>query len=188
MNKMDHFNLLAAVYDKLISPPDLTTLQSLLKLPAAGWMLDAGGGTGRVSAGLRSLLDGVIVCDSSAPMLQKTNGKGNLLPIKGDVGQLPFADNSFERILVVDALHHFKAPEAAITEFYRILKPGGRIVIEEFNIRRLSMKLIAWTEKLALMGSHFFPLSEISEMLRARGFSSRIENENGATAWVTGDK
>ena len=185
---IDHFDFLASIYDKLIGPPDLHPLQDLLKLPANGWMLDAGGGTGRVSAGLRPYLRGVVVCDSSVPMLQKSVGKSDISPIKGDVAQLPFSNDSFDRVLVVDALHHFKDPETAIEEFQRILKPGGRIVIEEFNIKRFAVKIIAWAEKLALMGSRFFSPFEIKEMLIANRFSTHIENENGVTFWAVGDK
>jgi len=184
----DHFDLLANVYDKLISAPDLSSLQKLLDLPTSGWMLDAGGGTGRVSAGLRQFLDRVVVCDASLKMLGQSAGKGDIAPVKGDVAKLPFSNNSFERIVVVDALHHFKKPHDAIKEFFRVIKPGGKIVIEEFNIKRFPVKLIAWAEKIMLMGSHFFTPDEIKEMLENSGFSASIDNPTGIDTWVVGEK
>ena len=37
---LDHFDLIASIYDRLIGPPDTERLQQLLKLPTDGWLLD----------------------------------------------------------------------------------------------------------------------------------------------------
>ncbi|OQY37129.1 MAG: hypothetical protein B6243_01300, partial [Anaerolineaceae bacterium 4572_5.2] len=68
------------------------------------------------------------------------------------VERFPFPDNSFDRALVVDALHHFHNQEQAIAELVRVLKKGGRLVIEEPDIHRFAIKLVALAEKAALMG------------------------------------
>ena len=52
----DHFKFIAPFYDRPTGPPDPLRLMGLLKLPAAGWLLDGGGGTGRVSLPLRRLV------------------------------------------------------------------------------------------------------------------------------------
>jgi ubiquinone/menaquinone biosynthesis C-methylase UbiE len=52
---LDHFDRLAPLYDRVIGPPNPARLQTLLDLPTPGRLLDAGGGTGRVTAQLRSL-------------------------------------------------------------------------------------------------------------------------------------
>ena len=54
---------------------------------------------------------------------------------------------------------------ATAKELWRVLKPGGRIVIEEPDIRTLPVKIMAIFEKLALMRSHFISPSEISQIL-----------------------
>lgn len=43
--------------------------------------------------------------------------------------KLPFEDNSFDRIVILNALHALPNPQKTIGEFYRILKPGGKLVI-----------------------------------------------------------
>jgi len=46
-------------------------------------------------------------------------------------------DHSFDRVLMVDALHHVVNQAETICELYRVLKPGGRLVIEEPDLRNL---------------------------------------------------
>ncbi len=92
-------------------------------------------------------------------------------PAASEVESLPYADDSFERVLVVDALHHFGNQQEAIAELVRVLKPGGRMVIEEPDFNRFVVKMIAFAEKVALMQSHFYYPAEIGEMVAAHGLA-----------------
>lgn len=184
----DHFDFLAPFYDRLIGPPDPARLRELLRLPTPGWLLDAGGGTGRVSSQLRPFVGRLVVSDFSGPMLRQARQKGPLWPTQVRVERLPFPDGSFDRILVVDALHHFHHQPAAIGELVRVLKPGGRLVIEEPDIHRFAVKLVALAEKLLLMGSRFHSPGEIRAMVAAHGLPARIETNGTFAAWVVADK
>ena len=73
---LDHFSFLAPIYDRVIGPPDPARLKGLLRLPAAGLMLDAGGGTGRVPCQLRPFIDQLFISDLSVRMLQQARVKG----------------------------------------------------------------------------------------------------------------
>lgn len=184
----DHFDFLAPFYDRLIGLPDPARLRELLRLPTPGWLLDAGGGTGRVSTGLRPFVGGLVVSDFSGPMLRQVRQKGSLWPTQVRVERLPFPDESFDRILVVDALHHFHQQSAAIGELARVLKRGGRLVIEEPDINRFAVKLVALAEKLALMGSHFHSPGEIRDVVAVHGLTVRIETNGAFAAWVVADR
>ena len=122
---IDHFDLLASIYDRFIGIQDHNDLKKLLQLPTDGWVLDAAGGTGRVSQQLIPLVRKVVVCDLSHKMLKKARDKRTLLPIQSHLERLPFRNEIFERILVVDAFHHLCDHEQAISEMLRVLKPGG---------------------------------------------------------------
>lgn len=50
--------------------------------------------------------------------------------IYGDAARLPIADKCMDNVLVLDVLEHLPNPAACITELARVLRPGGRIVIQ----------------------------------------------------------
>ncbi len=183
-----HFDLVAPFYDRVIPSPALERLAAALRLPTAGWLLDAGGGTGRVSSGLRSWVGRLVISDLSEPMLEQAKGKGVACPVQAHVERLPFPSGHFDRVLVVDALHHFADQRQAVGELLRVLKPGGRLVIEEPDITFFRVKLIAWAEKAALMGSRFYAVDEIAAMVSAHGFSAGVQQNGELSAWVIVDK
>jgi len=101
----DHFDLLAPIYDRAIRFSRLERMLDFVNLPADGLLLDAGGGTGRVAAALRPYVREVLVADLSIGMLRQARRKG-LAGIITPAERLPFADGTFERIVMVDARHH----------------------------------------------------------------------------------
>ena len=180
----DHFAFVAPIYDKIIRFLNIEKLKQLLELPMDGRLLDAGGGTGRVSSQLKPWVDGVVVSDLSRSMLRQAGNKRDLLPVQAHAEKLPFADESFERVLVVDALHHFCNQEQALGDLLRVLKPGGKLVIEEPDINRFIVKILVEVEKLMLMRSRFLSPDQIAEIMKAKGFSARIESDGGIISWI----
>jgi demethylmenaquinone methyltransferase/2-methoxy-6-polyprenyl-1,4-benzoquinol methylase len=137
-------------------------------------VLEAGGGTGRVSSLLVPLVGTLVINDLSEPMLKQARAKGSLHPVRSYVERLPFPNASFDRVFAVDALHHFSDHHTAIGELLRVLRPAGRMVIEEPDIKRFPVKLIALLEKLALMHSHFLSAEEIRALVASHGLQAQI--------------
>jgi ubiquinone/menaquinone biosynthesis C-methylase UbiE len=170
----DHFNLIARWYDRLIRPAEDGRLAALLAAKRGQTVLDVGGGTGRYARELAD--DGVcvVVCDASLEMARQAQAKG-LSAMLCDVTHLPFADGSADRVLVVDAFHHFVAPSpelaqpAAAHELLRVLAPGGRMVLEEPDVTHRSVKLIVWMERILLMGSRFLTPRQLATLFQAAG-------------------
>jgi demethylmenaquinone methyltransferase/2-methoxy-6-polyprenyl-1,4-benzoquinol methylase len=179
----DHFDLIAPVFRRA-GYSSLETMRLLAGLPAKGRLLDVGGGTGRVADGLRGDVDEVVIVDSSLGMLKQTN-RSALAPVRGGSEALPFADNSFERVIMVDALHHVIDQAASAREMLRVLKPGGRIVIQEPDIQSFGVKMIAAAEKLLLMRSHFLEAVSIARLFLPASAKIQLENSN---AWVVVEK
>lgn len=60
--------------------------------------------------------------------------KPNLEFIQGDAHQLPFEDQSFDMVYGRYVLEHLQDPQQALSEVYRVLKPGGRAYFQENTI------------------------------------------------------
>ena len=182
-----HFDILAPLYDLLIRPADVSTLISAARLPAEGCLLDAGGGTGRITQQLDHLMDQVIVVDSSVKMLQQAREKASLSVTWARAEQMPFPSQSFTRIIAVDAYHHFAHQQASLMELWRLLSPNGWLVIEEPDIRNFHVKLIALGEKLTFFRSHFVHAEHIAAQLEKLG--ARVEIQRGDfNYWVSAFK
>ena len=99
-------------------------------------VLDAGIGSGALAAVFAGRcqtpvdLTGV---DVSSEMLRQANRHLSKRQISarlilGDVNNLPFADDTFDVILVAHVLEHMTRPEITLSELFRVLKPGGMLV------------------------------------------------------------
>jgi ubiquinone/menaquinone biosynthesis C-methylase UbiE len=183
--KIDHFGFLASSYERLIPVSVPTRLLELLDPPPAGAILDAGGGTGRVAQFLGGRSGLTVVADPSQKMLLYARAKDSLRCVQSPGEMLPFPSGSFDRVTIVDALHHVADQSRVAAELWRVLKPGGRIVIEEPDIRTFSVKLIALGETILLMGSLFLTPAQIAALFPEG--KTRVEAQD-ATAWVIVDK
>jgi ubiquinone/menaquinone biosynthesis C-methylase UbiE len=164
----DHFNLIAGLYDRAGQFSVDELLLELLSLSSSSFLLDAGGGTGRVAAALHGMVRDVTVSDVSCGMLRRAVGKG-LSTVCAPAEFLPFAPGSFDRVLMMDALHHVRDQRQTIRELWRVLTPDGRIVIVEPDIRRFVVKLIALGEKALLMHSHFLSAEKVTSLFKDLG-------------------
>jgi len=187
MPLFDHFSLAAPWYETFIRPKDPRTLAALIDLRPGGALLDAGGGTGRVAQFLGGLAAPLVVADSSCRMLQEARKKAGLRPVCSAAERLPFPDASFARVMMVDALHHVRDQRHTARELWRLLQPGGRLVIEEPDVRTAPVRLLALAERLALMRSHFLAPDDISGLFPYPDARVRVEAE-GHTVWIVVEK
>ncbi|MCY7402015.1 MAG: class I SAM-dependent methyltransferase [Nocardioides sp.] len=104
-------------------------------LPRGSRVLDIPTGSGVALRGLRpgQGLD-VVAADISTTMLARARATGRRLGVSdqvttavADVGELPFADGSFDLVVSFTGLHCFPDPRRAIIEMVRVLAPGGAI-------------------------------------------------------------
>jgi len=184
---LDHFGLLAPFYDRVFEKMDHSTLEDCLALPAGGRLLDAGGGTGRVSQAFTEIASEIVVADESVKMLLEVVAKPALTPVRAHAEKLPFASDAFDGVIMVDALHHVANQRETLAEMWRVVKPGGRIVVEEPNIAKMVVKGLALIEKVALMRSHFLAPAEIADLLSFAGAEITIRHE-GIISWVVAEK
>ncbi|PSK98897.1 methyltransferase family protein [Murinocardiopsis flavida] len=70
----------------------------------------------------------------------------------GDVTDLPFPDDSFDLIVSSFSLHHWDDPDGAVPELARVLKPGGRLAVYDFERAPFDMLVSAARSRSLLTG------------------------------------
>ena len=111
--------------------------------PRAGQrLLDVAGGTGDVSFRFlgRAGSGHATVLDLTEPMLVEGRKRaeaesmaGMLDWVVGDAMALPFADNTFDVYTISFGIRNVTRPQEALNEAFRVLKPGGRLMVLEFS-------------------------------------------------------
>ena len=102
-------------------------------------ILDVACGTGDLSLTLfESCKARIVGVDFCRPMLEIASSKAlkresDIPFIEGDALSLPFLDNSFEAATIAFGLRNLASVENGFAELFRILKPGGRVVVLEFS-------------------------------------------------------
>jgi SAM-dependent methyltransferase len=104
---------------------------------ARGRLIDVACGPGVVTAALAPNAASVVAFDATEQMLEKAKarcakaGLSNVAFKRGDAENLPFADGEFDGAVTRAAVHHFADPQRAISEMFRVLRPGGVAVIAD---------------------------------------------------------
>lgn len=97
-------------------------------------VLDLAAGTGTSTAAITKAGAEAIACDLSLGMLQVGKRRHpELTFIAGDALALPFADNTFDAVTISFGIRNVNNVELALSEMFRVTKPGGRLVICEFS-------------------------------------------------------
>ena len=98
--------------------------------------LDVGCGTGLLTTRLARELAGtsVVGCDFSSGMLDQARAHPERVAwVRGDALRLPFRDASVDAIVSTEAFHWFPDQRRALAEFFRILVPGGHLLVAIVN-------------------------------------------------------
>lgn len=110
--------------------PELeAALRSALAAGGASRLLEVGCGTGRWVGAFAGSLERAVGLDRSRGMLEQAREMAGAAWVQGTAEQLPFAPASFDAVICVNALHHFRQPERFIGEAARLLAPGGALAV-----------------------------------------------------------
>jgi ubiquinone/menaquinone biosynthesis C-methylase UbiE/DNA-binding transcriptional ArsR family regulator len=110
-----------------------------LRLVPAITVADLGAGEGLISQLIAHRAERVWCIDNSERMVEvgtelaKKNGLANLTYKLGDIEAVPLPDKSVDLAILSQALHHANHPQTAVNEAFRILKPGGQVLILDLN-------------------------------------------------------
>ena len=133
----------AAFYATSTAHTDKTVLNCVVKLARPHLddvVLDVATGAGHTAFALARHVRQVIAIDITPQMLregERLKAEGRITNIQfriADAHDLPFEDETFYSVTCRRAAHHFTNIGRALREMKRVLKPGGRLVIDDRSV------------------------------------------------------
>lgn len=187
-----YFSRNAAEWDEIgrLHIADKEVEKALIRmLPAGriGDLIDVGTGTGRILSLMAHRADRAVGIDYSREMLAvaRSNldeaGLGRVQVRLGNINTPPVPDGSFDVAVMHQVLHYLQGPHAALARLSRILRPGGHLVIADFEQHDV--------EALREDHAHLwlgFPTALVNEWLDREGFEVlEVEHLRGDPLTVT---
>jgi len=164
--------------------------EALLRLMPPMVIADLGAGEGAFALLLAERATKVIAVDNSARMIEvgreqaRSHGIANVEYRLGDMEEVPIADGAVDLVFFSQSLHHALHPERAVEEAWRILRPGGRIVILDLARHRFEEARELYADEW--LG---FSEAEMESMLEEAGFiemqTSVVHKEQEAPQFQT---
>lgn len=146
----------------------------------AGRVLDVGGGAGQLAVLLASALHAdVTVLDPTPELVDYVPSHPRVIARLGTAEDMPFADSVFDAALASDAFHHFRDQDAAVREFARVVRPGGRVLILDFDTSTLGMSLMRLAERLVGEPGTFHTPEGMCGFMADRGIDGECERLKG---------
>jgi SAM-dependent methyltransferase len=110
--------------------------------------------------------------ETEAAVFPAAGDAGPWLAVRGDCYRLPFDDEIFDCVIAAEILEHLRDDDRALAEIYRVLKPGGEIVV---SVPRFGPEAICWALSAAYRNSpgghvRIYRRSQIARKIAQSGF------------------
>jgi len=140
--------------------------------------LEVGAGTGTASSSVAAEGGRVVALDYSDESVRfiKKNWVGKLptlTPLRADALALPFADSSFDVVFHDGVLEHFPDPQRFLGENWRVLKPGGLLVVgvpQKYNPYTLYKQVLILLNRWRYGWETQYSVGQLAALLRGSGF------------------
>jgi ubiquinone/menaquinone biosynthesis C-methylase UbiE len=173
---------------------DLPWIVEAAALTGTEIVADVATGTGHTAFALAPYAREVIAIDITIPMLAEAQKLAverqitNVRFLEGDAHALPLASNSVDLVTCRHSAHHFVQAARAAQEWTRVLKPGGRLILDDsISPEEPELDTFLHTIELLRDPSHVRNqrISEWLAILNAAGLQARLFRETGIQLDVT---
>lgn len=187
------YGRLAVRYDeRWASYVEASVEETLGRLPphAGGNLLDIGCGTGAflhaVSARHPDMeIAGVDVSPDMLAIARRRLPEDAMLQV-ASADALPFPDASFDIVVTTNAFHFFRAPDAALREISRVLRPGGAVVVTDWCDDYLTCRVCDRLLRVFTAAHHrVYGSAECRGLLERQGFDA-VAVEPYKISWLWG--
>ncbi len=118
--------------------------KKLSEQQSLGTVIEFGCGNGGYTRAIINQAESITATDDSVQMVEKARGvfahADTVVVEKADCRQTDFQDESFDTVLMANLIHVIGSPEKAVSESWRILRPGGKLIVTCFTVE--GMKLL----------------------------------------------
>jgi demethylmenaquinone methyltransferase/2-methoxy-6-polyprenyl-1,4-benzoquinol methylase len=168
------FDRLAPLYDRLMPSANRGPFEAGLQWASGDVVrvVDLAGGSGRVGRELAPDYD-VTVYDLSRPMLRQARRHG-LPAVQATATRLPLPDESVDAVVIADAYHHLPEPGVVLREVVRVLRPGGVVVVQEFDPKTVRGRFVELGERVLGWPCQFRTPEGLMADLQTAGFDTRV--------------
>lgn len=166
------FDRLASHYDRWIGSfmsRRMDWMAEFLSCSKEEVVLDLGGGTGLFARRLVDRCREVHLLDESSRMIEQVRHE-KIKTRLGSGTHTPYPDRFFDAVVLSDVFHHVREQDLLLGEILRVLKPGGRLMVNEVDMERFMGRVAARLENLFFVQVFPTGFKALSERLECLGF------------------
>lgn len=138
----------------------------LKQIPQRSSILDLAGGFGRLAPLYAPLFQHCLLVDPSKRLLKEAQKYlkdfSNIEMKQESVEKIPTANSTFDVVLLIRLVHHLPNPSSAFREIYRVLKPGGFLIVEFANKIHFRAVVRSWLDSDFAFAKNLQPIDQRS--------------------------
>ncbi|WP_148557066.1 methyltransferase domain-containing protein [Terrisporobacter glycolicus] len=99
----------------------------------------------------------------------------NCTVVSGQLEHMPFNDNYFDKIIVLDYLNHTANCNKSVGEINRVLKHNGEVIVEDLNLKDIKVKLKYFRHRICGDNIHYNYPIEVQDIFKKFNFEGKLK-------------